>query len=52
MPIGNKAYKNDIRGITDGKPFHVQNKDGELMEIILRNLMLMVEQDLVQYEVY
>ncbi len=28
MPIGNKAYKNDVKGITNGKPFHVQNKDG------------------------
>ena len=28
MPIGNKPYKSDVKGITDGKPFHVQNKDG------------------------
>ena len=28
MPIGNKAYKNSVKGITNGKPFHVPNKDG------------------------
>ena len=27
MPIGNKAYPVD-KGITDGKPMHVPNKDG------------------------
>ena len=29
MPIGNKAYPVD-KGITDGKPMHVPNKDGGL----------------------
>jgi hypothetical protein len=28
MPTGNKAYKNSVKGITNGKPFHVPNKDG------------------------
>ena len=27
MPIGNKSYPVD-KGITDGKPMHVPNKDG------------------------